>query len=408
MGCMRDGTGPLAVRVGVPALVGLPALLDQVDEQNTLGAWALCLTAVVLGVAGSVAREQAPVRSFAAVFAVAATTQLTAAAGDVRLSTLVVLPLGFAFYFLGRHAPNQASCLSVATAIVLMMGGLVVNQLTAAPGRAGGLDVVAIVVALPLGWVLGGVLRSREQDLGRSHADRERQAELEQHRIVEARVAERLAIARDMHDVVAHSLTMTTVHAEVLRSRSGELPQWVNERIDGLATTARQANQELHGLLTTLRDHGTAAGTSTVSSAVAAPSPTLDDLDQLAQDAATARQQVGWDLTRPRGLSRLQEAALYRVVQEALSNARRHAPGSPVRVALTCQAGVVVVEVRNGPTADTVPLPEGRQRLGLVGIEERVHALGGKVGHGPTTDGGFVVRASIPVLPSTSRTGATS
>lgn len=397
---------PFAVRVGVPASVGVPALLDQANEENTPGAWALCVFAVVLSTASSVGRDRAPVRSFTAVLAVGITTQLTAAAGDVEVTTLVVLPIGFAFYFLGRFAPTRTSAVAAASSIVLMLGALVLNQVTAAPERGGGVDVIAVVLALPLGWAVGLVVRAREQELGQARRDQERQVELEERRIADARTHERLAIARDMHDVVAHSLTTLTVHAEVLRSRAVELPPWANHRVDALATAARQANQELHGLLGTLRQEQSDG--ESPRRRTQEPAPRLTDLPDLAVAAEQAGQHVTWDIGDTSGLARLQEAALYRVAQECLNNARRHAPGATAHVRITRDAGVLVLDVTNEHPTREPAVSREPAHLGLLGIRERVHALGGEVSHGPTAEGGFAVVVHVPVLPAPASVGTTS
>lgn len=399
-------TMPFAVRVGAPAAVGLPALLDQANEANTSGAWALCIFAVVLSTVSSVARDRAPVRSFIAVLAVGVTTQLAAAASGVEVTTLVVLPLGFAFYFLGRFAPTRTSAVAAVSSIVLMLGALALNQVTAAPERGGGLDVIAVVLALPLGWAVGLVVRAREQELGQARRDQELQGELEDRRVADARTQERLAIARDMHDVVAHSLTTLTVHAEVLRSRAVELPRWANDRVDALATAARQANQELHGLLGTLRQEQPES--ESPRHRTQEPAPRLSDLPDLATAAEHAGQHVTWAIGDTSGLSRLQEAALYRVVQECLNNARRHAPGATAHVRITREAGVLVLEVTNEPAAGGPSTPRNRPGLGLLGIRERVDALGGEVRHGATASEGFAVVVRVPVLPARASVGTTS
>lgn len=385
--------------------VGVPALLDQANEENSPEAWALCIFAVVLSTASSVGRDRAPVRSFTAVLAVGITTQLTAAAGDVEITTLAVLPLGFAFYFLGRFAPTRTSAVAAVSSIVLMLGALALNHVTAAPERGGGVDVISVILALPLGWALGLVVRTREQELGQARRDQERQVELEDRRIADARTYERLAIARDMHDVVAHSLTTLTVHAEVLRSRAVELPQWANDRVDALATAARQANQELHGLLRTLRQEQP-DGEFPIDR-TQEPAPRLTDLPDLATTAEEAGQHVTWAIGDTGGLSRLQEAALYRVAQECLNNARRHAPGATAHVRIRRDADVLVLTVTNEPPTCVPSTPGNQPGLGLLGIGERVHALGGEVRHGATAEGGFAVAIRVPVLPAPASAGTT-
>ncbi|WP_436701350.1 sensor histidine kinase [Nocardioides sp. BYT-33-1] len=403
---MTRSTMLLALRVGVPAAVGVPALLDQANEENSPEAWALCVLVVVLSTAGSFGRDRAPVRSFLAVLAAGVATQLAAAAGGVDVTTLVVLPLGFGFYFLGRFAATRPSAITAVASILLMLGALALNQVTAAPERGGGLDVVAVVLALPLGWAVGLVVRTREQELDQARRDREHRLDLEDRRVADARTQERLAIARDMHDVVAHSLTTLTVHAEVLRSRAGELPPWVNDRVDALATAGRQANCELHGLLTTLRQERPAV--ESLGHRPPEPAPRLGDLSHLATAVEQSGQHVTWDIGGAGDLSRLQEAALYRVAQECLNNARRHAPGATTRVRVAREAGVLVFEVTNEPPRCGPPASQDRPGLGLLGIEERVTALGGEVRHGPTAEGGFTVVGRVPVLPASAGIGAAS
>ncbi|MEO3826241.1 histidine kinase [Actinomadura sp. B10D3] len=195
-------------------------------------------------------------------------------------------------------------------------------------------------------------------------------------------------MARDMHDVVAHSLTLLVVHAETVRARSGELPPWARERLDSLAAAGRQATEEMRDLLAVLRD-----GTDT---APLTPAPTLSGLDALVKTARDSGNPVTVTADGPLDdLPRPVQLAAYRIVQEGLSNGRRHAPGARVALHLRATATRIDLEVTSGAPPEPVTRMPG-SGLGLAGLTERVTALGGELGAGPTPDGGFQIIAAVP------------
>jgi signal transduction histidine kinase len=182
---------------------------------------------------------------------------------------------------------------------------------------------------------------------------------------------------------------LLVVQAETLRARGGELPAWARAQIDGLAGAGRQAGGELRDLLRVLRGPDDAVPLG--------PMPGLGDLPELLDRsrAAGARIDARIDADAD-ALPRPLQLTVYRIVQESLTNARRHSPGAPIRVTIAEEAGRLRCEVVNAAPAEfgTAGLGTG---LGLVSMRERVAALGGDLRAGPGGDGGFEVVALLPL-----------
>ncbi len=209
---------------------------------------------------------------------------------------------------------------------------------------------------------------------------------------------ERARIARELHDVVAHHLSMIAVQAETARYRLAarpgatgtgtELPEPVLAEFAALSGAAREALTEMRRLLGVLRaDH-----------ADLVPQPRLDDLPDLVDAARRAGAAV--TLTVPDNSNRRAVPpgvglTAYRIVQESLSNAGRHAPGAAVSVVVEQEPRTVRLTIRNGPPAAGQPKADGTGH-GLTGMRERVALLGGSLDAGPEADGGFAVRAVLP------------
>jgi signal transduction histidine kinase len=197
---------------------------------------------------------------------------------------------------------------------------------------------------------------------------------------------ERARIARDLHDIVAHHMSLVVVQAETAVYRVPELSEGARAELLSIGETARSALAETRTLLSVLRQDD--------QQLPAAPQPGLQQLGELVEAAQRAgvtldaRIDVDLAVLRP-GTS----LAAYRIVQEALANASRHAPGARVRLVVDQFAQVVHVLVRNGPPLagrPTAPLPAGDGH-GITGMRERAAAAGGRLTLGPTEDGGFAV-----------------
>lgn len=237
-----------------------------------------------------------------------------------------------------------------------------------------------LVTGVVLGW--GLFVRAR-RELVRSLRE---QAD---HAADEARAAERQRIAREMHDVLAHRLSLLSVHAGALEFHPDAPADEVAEAARVIRESARAALDELRGVIGVLRgDSG--------ESPVQPPQPTLADLAALVEESRaagmriTARIELG-DGAPPTAVGR----TAYRIAQEGLTNARKHAPGAAVTLTVRAPDDDLRVEVRSlAPVAAAEPLPGAG--TGLIGLAERVTLAGGTLEHGIDPDGAFVLRASLP------------
>ncbi|UGQ13435.1 histidine kinase [Yinghuangia sp. ASG 101] len=382
-----------AVDGAVLAAALVPPLIDQATTDGSSGAW---LAVGLWGVAtagGLVGRRQRPLAAYALVLVALVVAEVACAAADRSLSPLVVLPLAFALYAVGAHTRFDRAALALGAGALAIALGVVANHATAEGDRRGGSDVLAVLAPLPAAWALGVATRNRQQLLAVTQ-QRALEAEREQHRRAEQAAAdERTRIARDMHDIAAHSLTLLVVHAETLRARSSDLPPWAREGIDAIAAAGRQAGGEMRELLGVLRDH-------TGEIAPRRPAPQLADLPRLVADARKAGTPVTLDApAEVAEIAKPVQLAAYHVVQEHLANARRHAPGAAATVTLAVADGRLTVDAYCAPPPSDRTGPGGAG-TGLIGLRERVGVLGGLLDAGRTDDGGFGLRAVIPLRSS--------
>ena len=200
---------------------------------------------------------------------------------------------------------------------------------------------------------------------------------------------ERTRIARELHDVVAHHMSLIAVQAETAPYRLSDLPESARAEFGSLSGVAREALAEMRRLLGVLR-YDQPAGL--------APQPQLSDLPALVD--ATRRAGVAVELAVPRTMGDVPSGVAvcaYRIVQESLSNASQHAPGSAVTVSVGHDGVAVLLRVANGPGGPVGPAPgEPGPGHGLTGMRERVALLGGSLSAGPSAGGGFVVSAVLP------------
>ncbi|UNS95287.1 histidine kinase [Streptomyces tubbatahanensis] len=211
-----------------------------------------------------------------------------------------------------------------------------------------------------------------------------------------ARAAERSRIAAEMHDVLAHRLSLIALHTGVLATRAGTLPAPVADRLSLLRTASTEALADLRDVLGALRD------TEQVSVPAA---PVLREAEELVEQARTVGQQVDLRVTgHPEQAPAAHRLAVYRLVQEGLSNARKHAQGAPVAIRLGYAPPATTVEITNVAGA---PAPERVESgFGLVGLRERVTALGGRLHAGPGDGGGWLLTAALPHPPDPAQNGS--
>ncbi|MFD6185289.1 sensor histidine kinase [Streptomyces goshikiensis] len=205
---------------------------------------------------------------------------------------------------------------------------------------------------------------------------------------------ERARIARELHDVVAHHMSVITVQADSAPYRLPGMADPVREEFEAIAASARESLGEMRRLLTVLRGNGDGPGGEL------APQPGLGRVQQLVEATVRAGQPVALSLATgaAEALPPAVDLSAYRIVQEALANVVRHAPGARTNVSVTLHADEVLVLVVNGPARDAVTALEGSGTgHGLVGMRERVRLTGGTLDTGPLPDGGFRVAARLPL-----------
>jgi signal transduction histidine kinase len=257
-------------------------------------------------------------------------------------------------------------------------------------------SAVATVAFLLAALVAWGMLVRSQRLLVHSLRERARQAEQgQQLRIQEARRLERERIAREMHDVLAHRISLLTLHAGALEFSPQADPEEVARAVGVIRRSAFEAAEDLREVIGVLRTDGDTADGER-------PQPTLADLPALADQSRRAGTPVtvedrSADLRSvPAGMGR----HAYRIVQEGLTNARKHAPGAEVRVMVDGSPGAgLMIEVRNRLPLGAPPAQVPGAGAGLVGLTERVELSQGWLEHGPTPDGDFQLRAWLPWPP---------
>ncbi len=225
---------------------------------------------------------------------------------------------------------------------------------------------------------------------------------------------ERLAIARELHDVLAHSLSLINVQSSVALELFDRKPQQAAAALATIKTTSKEALTEVHTLLHAIRS-GAAVVPEYPEQALAqedapppprpaprAPAPTLDDLDTLLERTRATGLDVDTKIIgTPKKLPSVIDVAAARIVQESLTNVVRHAPGATALITLRYTPESVDITVDNTrPTATAVRTGIGGN--GIIGMRERAHALGGALTAGPRPSGGFRVAARLPARPASS------
>jgi signal transduction histidine kinase len=355
-----------------------------------------------------------------------------------------VLTLGFAPFPLTP---------AIAFATVIDRGGRVQRWVTvivaaglialaqSGPGHNEPYDAIVISLTLVAAWAVGTLNRARREALA-AESDRASRAEAKAdalaERAAQAAAAERLRIARELHDVVAHHVSLMAVQAEAAGSLLPGRPAEAASSVDLIGQTARQAMTELRRLLGVLRDSGAGseppgglphgaraplAAERLVLTPIASLARVNEVLDQVRAAGLTVSYKV-WGI--PVELSPSVDLTAYRIVQEALTNAMRHAPGAAAVVEIAYEEEYMTVQVTNsgavnaageasigaGSRASPPARPAARLRgrapapgangpamggFGLAGIAERVSSCGGTLTIGPREGGGFAVVARLPV-----------
>jgi signal transduction histidine kinase len=282
---------------------------------------------------------------------------------------------------LGRSAAVWA--LSASEGVVLLAS--LQRNFSPTPWDATMAEALAVVAA----WGTGELILVRRQSAAERAQAAERMRSLNER---DALARERAAIARELHDVVAHQLSMIAVRAGTTPYAAPAMPPQYRDVFEEIARDARTALAELRVVLGVLRDPGALSA--------ATPQPGIADVQQLLDRVRGTGVTVDLQVRGPsRPLPASADLCAFRIVQEAVTNAGRHAPGSAIRVDIRYQPADLEIAVRNGPPA-VWPQATARETsspgFGLIGLRERVGLLGGSFESGSDGLGGFAVTATLP------------
>jgi signal transduction histidine kinase len=382
----RQRLGLAAALMGLAAAAAITLVILHLGHARGPGlslAVLFCIPAIAFG-----RRWPLPVLALASA---AAAVQMVSGAMSLLVSTV----LAVAGYVVAVGVPRRLSIRAVLAAAAIFGAALLYAGVTKglSPLAAG-----AVLGFLPLaaGWFIGDSVAARRRYVAglAEQAERERAAEAERAR-QEVR-EERVRIARELHDVVAHTLAVITVQAGVGRRLMAKRPQAAGAALESIEMIGRTAQDELRVVLGLLRDEDARA-------AALAPAPRLVDLKELVDTVRASGTPVELRTSgTDRQLSPALELTLYRVVQEALTNVVRHAPQARATVDLTVSAAQVRLEVADhGGSAGRTAGDQERPDIpgtghGIVGMRERIGAFGGWLVAEPLACG-FRVTAEVPI-----------
>jgi signal transduction histidine kinase len=300
---------------------------------------------------------------------IAVTLVLLSVVSDFATGAMLV-----ALFVVAVHQPVRTTLMVFALSLVAHVAQVVVDPDLALSVPAS-LAISACAQSMVVGW---GLFVHRHRELvSQIRSESELKAERARHLTQEA-------IAREMHDVLGHRLSLLSVHAGALEYRPDMSAEDVASTAKVIRESAHQALQDLREVIGVLR-----------APVGELPQPTFVDIRQLVDESADAGMQLTYTETIEGSTPDRLGRTAYRIVQEALTNARKHAPGGKVEVRMSgSPEDGLTVDVDNGPATRT-PVP-GDGGEGLVGLAERVSLAGGKLRHGPAQRGGWRLSAWLP------------
>lgn len=376
----------------VVVVVALLAVADVASTANTTEAWQRPVDALayILVLAGSVSlywRRRAPIAVLAFVTAVIVVVYLREYGAFLSVLGLPAL------YAVAAHEDRRRRAwwaMSIATIALIVAASLSVLD---RPDGFAYLTAVSMIGFLAAAVAAGVIIRNRE----RIFVDTERRAaQAEADRAAEAEravIRERSRIAREMHDVVAHGMSVIAVQAAAGREIVHTNPDKAAEVFERIENVGREALAELRRMLGVLRDSGD-------EQTALAPQPGIDDIRTAVEQSSASgvpATLVVDGAERPLGPG--VELAAYRIVQEALTNVRKHAGASAsARVHITYEPQALVIDVSDDGRGAVSALADTGAGHGLIGMRERVEIYGGELSSGPRTGGGYGVHAVLPVV----------
>jgi signal transduction histidine kinase len=366
------------------AVLGIAAMLELIIGRDSPGAPSTTLWFAVPAVAVILlplfARRRVPFAAPAAYWLLA--TALTFVDGALIPFMVALFPIGMASSFLLGNLRDVRRAW-VGLAIVLASITTVVYNI---PGHLTA-ELLFIPVDFGISWAAGFALRERAE---KAEAAEARATQAEREREAAARIAvaeERARIARELHDIVAHAVSVMVLQVGAVRHKLPDELAEDSDALRGVERAGRTALAEMRRLLAAMRRDG--------DDVEFAPQPGLDGLDALVEEIGRAGLPVelhvdGQPFPLPRGI----DLSAYRIVQEGLTNALKHARATDANVTVRYRPEELVIEVRDNGLGSATTDGLGH---GLVGVRERVKIYGGEMSAGTATGGGFVLSTRLPV-----------
>jgi signal transduction histidine kinase len=375
----------LAIDCVVAVLLAVVFLVGSTRPAYGIPVWVAYVLALVSTMPAA-ARRLWPLPVLGVVLAGSVAAMAIGTGQDPSVAVALVL------YVVGLRYPRRTSVAVLVGVLAGTAAGVVAGGAALGFGEAGGVAarVASQAVLLAAGWVIGVAVREqRAYTAGvREQAERRVQAQLAEAR--HAVAEERLRIAWEMHDVVAHSLSLIAMQAGVGNYVAGARPEEAARTLASIEATSRAAMREMRRLVSVLRDDQ--------DRPELAPAPGLVDVGQLITGTADAGVRVqlevrGTQRTVPSGA----DLAAYRIIQEALTNVVKHAQTTESRVVVTYADDAICLEITDdghGAPADSATAGAGH---GIAGMAERVSLFGGEFHAGPLPGRGFRVAARLPL-----------
>jgi signal transduction histidine kinase len=370
--------------------------------RGTQWPWALAIVLATVSFVEAAVYSDSSDRGVAMLAALGATVPIAFA--DRRPIPAATVITGFAvFGMLADTVPTTAAAVVAEVVALYLVASrtrrlvsvlfaipFVVNAMFPLGGEdTSGISLIVAVVAVAT-LAIGDARRLRGEAIAERDASREEAAETMRE---QAAMEERARIARELHDVVAHHVSMIAVQAETARLTTPNLSEEGRERFGDIAESARDALGEMRNLLGVLREDAGGGGERR-------PQPGIDRLQELVDEARVTGTTIRLTLQGTVApLSPSVDLAAYRIVQEALTNARRHAPGAGVDIELRYEARILHLRVRDDGPGPPSGSPAGN---GLMGMHERAETAGGILRTGPSEAGGFLVEAALPIVEASS------
>jgi signal transduction histidine kinase len=376
----RLGDAAVAITFTVVMLVGLQIPPGTNDRSVDI----LAIVLVVIPGILTAFRRTHPVASLAVATVLSMTYWVLDYSGAGAGFAVVVLLYSTAVYSAERRRSSQVLMVFTITMFAVLLAGYISpdeEEVTIGV-------IVLNLVLFQFAWLAGDAVRNRRAQMFRLEGQIEQAEKERQDTLNRAVDEERNRIARELHDVVAHAMSVIVVQAEGASRLVGKDEESVKTALAAIEHTGRANLNDIRGIVGLLRTDGNKY----------APSPELSMVDQLVDQCSEAGLSVSLDVQgTPRSLPPMIELSGYRIVQESLTNAIKHAgPTANAKVTIGYHEDsldIAVVDDGRGAATEAQPTPGH----GLLGIRERVEAFGGQIRTGPRVGGGFAVEARIPI-----------